>query len=102
MQPIIIAILGSGALSAIIAGVFNLINNHSSIKSNESKLLMGLAYKAIVELSQKYINRGYISVEEYKELEHYFAKPYMARGGNGTAAKLVKEVSQLPTEKENK
>ena len=102
MEPIIIAILGSGALSAVIAGVFNLINNHSNIKRNESKLLMGLAYSAIVELAQKYINRGYISVEEYKEFEHYFVKPYRARGGNGTAEKLMKEVSQLPTEKENK
>lgn len=97
MTEIVIAIIGSGALSAIIAGVFNLINNRSKNKNAEVRLLMGIAYSEIIEQAQKYISRGYITIDEYKELEHYFYEPYQALGGNGTAEKLMKEVSLLPT-----
>ena len=99
MSDITIAIIGSGALSAIIAGLFTLLNNLVKKKSTEGRLLMGLAHSKIIEDAQKYIERGYISVAEYKELEHYLYEPYSKRGGNGTAKKLMDEVSKLPTEK---
>lgn len=102
MTDIILAIIGSGALSAVISGVFALINNHNKKKSNESKLLMGIAYSEIIAQAQKYISRGYITVDEYDELDRYFYQPYKNMGGNGTAEKLMKEVGNLPTEREAK
>lgn len=99
MTSVIIAIIGSGALSAVIAGIFTLINNRNKKKSNESKLLMGIAHSMIIENASRYLAQGYVSVAEYKELEHYLYEPYKAMGGNGTAEKLMKDVSNLPTEK---
>lgn len=101
-ETIIIAILGSGALSALISGLFGIINNRSKLRNNENRLLMGIAYAEIIEQAQKYINRGYITIDEFKELEHYFYQPYKNMGGDGTVEKLMKEVGNLPTEREAK
>ncbi len=101
-MEIIFAIIGSGALSALIAGIFNLINNKMQRKSIQSKLLMGMAYSKIIETAERYIQQGYIPTDEYKELEHYFYMPYKEMGGNGTAQKLMAEVAKLPSAKSQK
>ena len=61
---------------------------------------MGLAYSEIINRSEHYIKRGYIETEEYNELNKYLYQPYSEMGGNGTAQKLMTEVQQLPTSKE--
>lgn len=73
-----------------------------SKKTNEEKLLMGLAYKTIIDLCQHYLARGEIDADEYKELNQYLFQPYKAKGGNGTAARLMEEVEKLPIKKEVK
>ena len=35
-------------------------------------------------------------MDEYKDLDDYLFKPYIALGGNGSAEKMMKEVSKLP------
>lgn len=70
----------------------------SNKKTGEQKLLLGLAFKTIVEACQHYIEVGHISPEEYKELNHYLFEPYKEMGGDGTAERLINEVAKLPIE----
>lgn len=76
------------------------ITNRSKSRSAEQKLLLGLAYKVILEMCHTHIEKGEIDADDYKELNHYLFEPYKDLGGNGTAAKLVKEVEGLPIKKE--
>ncbi len=69
-------------------------------KSSESKLLMGIAYRQIIEAATFYIRRGWINADEYNELNRYLFEPYSKNGGNGTAEKMMKQVAVLPMEKE--
>ena len=60
---------------------------------------MGLGHDRIVYLGLKYIERGYITVDEYENLYEYLYKPYEKMGGNGSAARIMEEVKKLPSKK---
>lgn len=59
-------------------------------------MLIGLGYIKIVDSCLKYIDRGYITDEEYNSLYCYLYTPYRELGGNGTAERLMNEVKNLP------
>lgn len=91
--PLVCAVFAS-------TGFWTLINNiwqaRSKKKSNESRLMMGLAYDRILTLASFYISKGTITADEYHDLEHYLYEPYKSMGGNGTAEKMMLEVGKLP------
>lgn len=89
---IVVAVFGS-------TGFWQFVQNRKRKKSDESKLLMGIAYSKIVQQCEKCIARGYVTTDEYHELFHYLYEPYHNMGGNGTAERLMNQVSQLPTSK---
>ena len=64
--------------------------------SAESQMLKGLGHDRICCLGESYIKRGYITKEEYENLHDYLYLPYKKLGGNGTAEKIVNDVSNLP------
>lgn len=64
-----------------------------------TKLLMGLAYDKVTTIGLKYIDRGWITMEEFEEYERYFFEPYLALGGNGVAKKIRDRVARLPFRK---
>lgn len=68
----------------------------SRLKSAEARLLMGIAYSKICDLSATYISRGSISRDEYADLKKYLYDPYVEMGGNGTIARLMREIDNLP------
>lgn len=74
----------------------NIIDRKSKRKNADTKLLLGLAHDRICYLAETYIKRGYITKDEYENLNDYLFVPYEERGGNGTAAKLMAEVRKLP------
>lgn len=86
---IIGSVLGSGGLWAF-------LQNRDTKRSATGKLMMGIAYEHITTYGIGYINRGYITKDEYEELEKYFFKPYKELGGNGVAERVMNEVSRLP------
>lgn len=96
---IIVAIFASGGFWAFLQ---NWISSRFANKSAEQKLILGLAFRQIIELCEYYLNRGWIDTEEYKELNQYLFKPYQDLGGDGTAQRLIKEVERLPLRKEAK
>lgn len=62
----------------------------------KTELLVGLAHDIIISKGMAYIERGWITQEEYENLNDYIFKPYEKNGGNGTAKKIMQEVNKLP------
>lgn len=79
--------------------VINLIIQGRQARRNDSRaekeLLLGLAHDRLYCLCAEYIARGYITSDEYDNLQ-YIAKPYFRAGGNGTGKKLFEEADKLP------
>lgn len=73
-----------------------LIQRSDKKESAEVKMLRGLGHDRICSLGEFYINRGYITKDEYENLHDYLYLPYKELVGNGTADKIVREVEKLP------
>lgn len=65
-------------------------------KDAKTKMILGLGHDRIVSLAMEYIERGWISQDEYEDLNKYLYQPYREMGGNGTAERLMTEVKKLP------
>lgn len=72
------------------------VQKRDAEKDSLTKLILGLAYREITELCLKYIQRGYITKDEYEDLIKYLYKPYKNLDGDGTAEKMIDEVKKLP------
>ena len=68
-------------------------------KDVKTEMLMGLGHDRIVHLGMQYIERGYITQDEYENLYEYLYKPYEKLGGNGSAKRVMNEVNKLPIHK---
>lgn len=75
--------------------VNTIVQKRQTGKSAESQMLRGLAHDRICYLGMVYINRGYITRDEYENLHDYLYLPYKKLNGNGTAEKIMKEVEHL-------
>ena len=71
-------------------------NKHNNL---ETQMLIGLAHDRIIYLGMVYIERGYITQDEYENLYEYLYKPYEKLGGNGSAKRIMTEVDQLAIHK---
>ena len=94
--PIIVAVFASGGFWALLTAIINKITNR---KSAENRMIKGLGHDRIISLCERYIARGWISSDEYENLNDYLYVPYKEMGGNGTAEKLMLEVRKLPAKK---
>lgn len=86
---IIVAIFGS-------TGFWALVQTIVDKRSSKYQMLLGLGYDRLVEKCEYYIEREYITVDEYKDLFKYLYEPYIKMGGNGTAKALMEKVKKLP------
>lgn len=68
--------------------------------SAEKEILLGIAHIELVFFGMQYIERGWISKDEYDTLQ-YLYKPYKKLGGNGSGTKIMKEIEKLPIRSEN-
>lgn len=86
------------SIPAIIAssGFWVYVQKRENSKSATSRLLMGLAYEKIVTLGMHYIQRGWVTEEEFEDYEKYFYRPYKDVGGNGVADRIMAGVMELP------
>lgn len=90
--PLAAAVLTSSGLWAVVA-------RRADKGDAERKMLVGLAHDRIVHLGMVYIDRGYITQDEYENLQVYLYEPYEAMGGNGSAKRVMEEVRKLPMHK---
>lgn len=78
------------------SGYWLYLKTKREAKDSTTQLLMGMAHDKIVVYGMGYIERGYITKDEYTDLYVYFYKPYKDLGGNGTAERIMNEVMELP------
>ena len=63
------------------------------------EMLIGLAHDRITYLGLCYIERGWITQDEYENLSDYLYRPYVKMDGNGSAKRIMTEVDKLPIRK---
>lgn len=90
--PIIIGILAS-------SGFWAFMERRTQKKTLQAELLMAIARDRIVRLCGGYLNRGWISQEEYEDVSILF-QSYSAMGGNGSAKRIMAQVDKLPTRRD--
>lgn len=90
---ILLTILSSVlASSGLWAFILARLDRHSA----EKQMLVGLGHDRIMFLGMRYIDRGWITQDEYENLSTYLYEPYKKLGGNGSAHKIMQEVDKLP------
>ena len=85
-------------ICAVIAssGFWAFLQNRRDKKDVKTQMLVGLAHDRIISLGMKYIERGYITQDEYENLYEYLYKPYEKLVGNESAKRIMQEVNKLP------
>lgn len=88
-------------LCAVLAssGFWALVQKLTDKKDTKTQMLVGLAHDRILYLGMSYVQRGYITKDEYENLYDYLYKPYLKMGGNGSAKRVMGEVDKLPLHK---
>ncbi|NHJ86003.1 MAG: hypothetical protein FK734_11115 [Asgard group archaeon] len=88
-------------ISSLIAssGFWLVISKKFTNRDISRRLLAGLAHDRITYLSMKYIERGWITHDEFENLVNFLYEPYKDFGGNGSAQRLIQEVEKLPIRK---
>lgn len=84
-------------VTAILAssGLWAFISNRLDKNSFERELLIGIGHVELVFFGMQYIERGWITRDEYETLQELY-KPYVKLGGNGSGTKIMRDVEQLP------
>jgi hypothetical protein len=105
---IIIAVLGS-------TGLWTVINQHfftyigqkrklSEMQKDEIKnilkptndMVLGIGYDRLIHVCNKYIDRGWIDIDELNGINKYLYEPYRELGGDGMAEMLFDKLQALP------
>jgi hypothetical protein len=86
------------ALASVLAssGFWAFVLKKDTNRNATTRLLMGLAYDKVTNRGMAYIERGWITRDEFEEYQRYFVEPYKALGGNGVAERIYLEVGKLP------
>ena len=93
LLPIVLAVLASN-------GLWALVGKRRDKSDVERNMLVGLAHDRIIHLGIVYVTRGYITQDEYENLNDYLYQPYEKMGGNGSAKRVMEEVRKLPIKRE--
>ena len=89
---VVCAVLASG-------GMWAFLQSRLDRKDAKTKMILGLGHDRLLYLMTKYIERGWISSDEYEDLIKYLYTPYIDMGGNGAIEHLMEEVRKLPIRK---
>lgn len=81
------------------SGLWAYLTKRAEKKDIKTKMLIGLGHDRIVYLGMSYVDRGYITKDEYENLYDYLYQPYKNLGGNGSAERIMNEVNKLPIHK---
>lgn len=99
MEPwfqILITVVSSVLASS---GLWAYITKRLEKKDVKTEMLIGLGHDRIMYLGMSYVERGFITSDEYENLYEYLYKPYENMGGNGSAKRIMSEVNKLPIHK---
>lgn len=87
-NPAVTALLGG-------SGLWALVKTKADHNNNVAKLILSVSRNQLVTLGRGYIERGYITMDEYEEFEAEY-QIYSALGGNGLARRIFEQVDELP------
>lgn len=87
-SSIIVSLLSAG-------GFWAWLQTRSKTKTAFDRLVLGLAQDRIVTLGMVYIERGWITKDEYEDFLQRLYAPYSEAGGNGLAKRVMEEVASL-------
>lgn len=68
-------------------------------KDVKTQMLIGLGHDRIIYLGLQYLERGWITQDEFENIHDYLYIPYKKMGGNGSAERIMNEIKQLPIRK---
>lgn len=92
IEQVIITVFTSILASS---GLWAFINSRLDKNNSERELLVGIGHIELVFFGMQYIERGWITREEYETMQGLY-KPYVKLGGNGSGTKIMKEIEELP------
>lgn len=92
VEQIIITILTSILASS---GLWAFISSRFDKNNAERELLVGIGHIELVFFGMQYIERGWITRDEYETMQGLY-KPYIKLGGNGSGTKIMNEIERLP------
>lgn len=87
-NPAVTALLGG-------SGIWAWAKSKADRNDNAAKLLLSVSRNQLITLGRTYIDRGYVTMDEYEEYEKEY-QIYSALGGNGLARRVFKQVDELP------
>lgn len=77
------------------SGLWAFLGSKMERNNAERELIVGIGHIELVFFGMQYIERGWITREEYETMQDLY-KPYVKLGGNGSGTKIMKEVEGLP------
>ena len=97
---ILVAIIGSNALFTFVQFLITRHDNAKNALSQHEKaqndMLIGLGHDKLLYLTDKFVQRGGITLKERRNLD-YLYKPYHAAGGNRECQIGYEACEKLPT-----
>ena len=91
VTKVVIAVLSSGALSALVSGIFSLIKD----KRGTGRMVVLLAGDRLYEKGKKICEQDFVDGEEYKQYCEMY-KCYKELDGNGYADGFKSRMDKLP------
>lgn len=88
VNPAVTALLGG-------SGIWAWLKTRTDHNDFEGKLILQVARNQLVSQGRFYLDRGYITMDEYEEYESEY-DVYSRLGGNGLARRVFKQVDELP------
>ena len=77
------------------SGLWAFLGSRLERNNAEKELIIGIGYIELVFFGMQYIERGWITRDEYETMQDLY-KPYVKLGGNGSGTKIMKELEKLP------
>lgn len=77
------------------SGLWAFLGSRLERNSAERELIVGIGHIELVFFGMQYIERGWITRDEYDTMQELY-KPYVKLGGNGSGTKIMKELEELP------
>lgn len=78
------------------SGFWAWLQRRAEKKDVKTQMLIGLAHDRIMSLGLQYLERGWLTHDEYENLVTYLYEPYAKMGGNGSAKHIIDRVNRLP------
>lgn len=77
------------------SGLWAFLGKKLDRNNSERELLVGIGHIELVFFGMQYIERGWITRDEYETMRDLY-EPYVKLGGNGSGTKIMKELENLP------